>query len=345
MIETTIIFSWPPHVRPGLLLLESVSLWGVVRTTGQVDLADARGIVFLGCAASIAASCGDTKKAAPSASASASATSGGLPIADAAPVRASLPPWIQLRVGRVRIVKGSAAWDGPKTEASFSGGCKAVIQSVGATAKLNLKEVSDFGCNLLSDSQVQSDPALPDLQVQLNVHDTTYKSYIAFDQTTHTFDYPFAVPVAALTESGVVLSVVDADDGGASQEIGSVRVTKEQLLNAFASKTLMSLSAPGLELFEIEVSPADGTFKRRVVNLDSKKGGETVAGFSVFAGEVVRIEAKGSWSLGGLFPSRVLPSGPVDGRGDRLFDGHRPVPTGCQSADVHQTSRGVVGRA
>ena len=41
----------------------------------------------------------------------------------------------------------------------------------------------------------------------------------------------------------------------------------------------------------------------------------------------------------------LLPSGPVHGRGDRLFDGHRRVPTRRPSADVHQTARRMVGRA
>lgn len=41
----------------------------------------------------------------------------------------------------------------------------------------------------------------------------------------------------------------------------------------------------------------------------------------------------------------VLPSGPVHGRGDRLIDGHRWVPTGRQLADVHQRAGSVVGRA
>jgi hypothetical protein len=41
----------------------------------------------------------------------------------------------------------------------------------------------------------------------------------------------------------------------------------------------------------------------------------------------------------------LLPSGPVHGRGDRLIDGHRRVPTRRQPADVHQRARFGVGRA
>lgn len=230
-----------------------------------------------------------------------------------------LPPWIEIRVGRVRVASSTSPWDGDRQERDWRRFCEGVTEA--ASSLRPMVSVGSGVCQILDSPQRQTDPTLPDLQLQLRGADTTYSSYVAPDQTSYTFDYPFAVPREAISEAGFAIAVIDVDESSTGgQEIGSIRLSKEDLRDAVTAKKLQALTSSGLDLLEVQVRPHDGAFRKQVVDLDTSKGGMFVSSFAVRAGDVVRIEAQGSWKIG-RWPdnSSMGPAGRSDSaKGSRL---------------------------
>jgi hypothetical protein len=254
---------------------------------------------------------------------------------DAPPPKPTLSPWIELRVSRIRISPPVTPWDGPREETGIKDKCKGIavlagLLSAGAGAGVGLT------CGFIDDPQRQTDPTLPDLQLVLDVQGVRYMSYIAFDQVEHNFDYSFVLPAAVVPDNGLVLSVVDADDGPVRfQSIGSVRITKDELAEAEIGGGMMSLRPSGLDVMEVEAHPYDGGFKKKVLTLDAASGGANVQGFPISAGDVVRIEAAGAWRVGGYYKETLGPAGyPGGGPMEYNFGIFRNVPHGAAVAVV-----------
>jgi hypothetical protein len=198
-----------------------------------------------------------------------------------------------------------APWDGPKEDVGLKQLCSVGVETIATLHGQPLVGVAGASVcgGIFGDGQRQSDPTLPDLQLRLMGGDATYLSDIAFDQTSHTFGYAFDIPSGALSEGGLTIAVLDADDGTDGQEIGAIRVSKSDLESALAGHRLQTTQSAGIDLFEYEVEPYDGSLKKQVIKLDPAKGGAVVTSFTVSAGDVVRIESQGKWTLGGIFSS------------------------------------------
>ncbi|MCE9580297.1 MAG: hypothetical protein K8W52_44680 [Deltaproteobacteria bacterium] len=223
------------------------------------------------------------------------------------PPKPDLPAWVRLRVQRVQIAPSDVAWDGPTPDTSLRSKCDGLASLAAlhpTTRPLGLV------CTFINRPQRQADPADPDLQVLLEVPGVRYASYVAFDTRSHAFDYSFIVPARAVPADGLLLTVVDADtDSPRGREIGSVRLAKDELAEAVSRGTLLPLHPDGLNLLEVEVSAYDGSYTHQELSLATSAGGAYVRGIEVNAGDVVRIEASGSWRIGTWHNDVIGPAG------------------------------------
>jgi hypothetical protein len=225
-----------------------------------------------------------------------------------------MPPWIVVRVERVRVAAGTTEWDGPHEESSLKQMCKDVSSLIGL-ARPDVGGAARLGCSLLSSGQRQTDPREPDLQLVLDIGGVSYSSYVATDRRAQLFSYSFVVPGAVVPVEGLVLAVVDADENSRrGQEIGSIRLTRKELIELAESRALIERRSDAVALLELSVRPRDGKLRTVDVSVEAKRGGTEARGLEVAAGEIVRVEASGSWRIGSWNDDMLGPSGYLDGR-------------------------------
>lgn len=224
-----------------------------------------------------------------------------------------MPKRIVLRVERVQVASTKREWDGPVAETSYKKLCSDVAGVVAAVRPAGA--LASVVCDLMSEKQRQTDPREPDLRVELRSGPVVYTSYVAPDRRAHQFGYSFVIPDESIPAQGLVLAVLDDDDGAlGGEEIGSVRLSRDQLIAMATTGELATLAAETLSLLEVSVTPHDGRLRKVEFDLATNSGGATARGIAVNAGDVVRIEASGEWQIG-TYNNEVLgPEGFVDGR-------------------------------
>jgi len=233
-----------------------------------------------------------------------------------------MPKRIVLRVERVQVAASGREWDGPVAEVSYRKVCSGVaglVKAVGARVSPAIgakAAIAGVACDFLGDGkQRQADPREPDLRVELRSGPVVYTSYAAPDRRAHQFGYAFVIPDESIPAQGLVLAVLDDDDGAlGGEEIGSVRLSREQLIAMATTGELATLSAESVSLLEVTVTPHDGRLRKVEYDLATNSGGETVHGIAVNAGDVVRIDASGEWTLGTRGNEAVHPEGLTEGR-------------------------------
>jgi hypothetical protein len=225
-----------------------------------------------------------------------------------APAKPAPPRWFVLRIDRVQAARNGIEWDGPVDETSSRDACRSIAGLAGIV--IPAARSATLACSLVRDDQRQADPRDPDLQLLIEAPSVRYESYVAFDRRNHLFDYAFVVPSAALAADGLLISVVDADIGAdRGQEIGSVRLTLDELTDLATKRTVGSRTAENLSLLEIAVGPYDGTLMESEVKIDAAIGGASDMSFKIHAGDIVRIEAEGTWQIGHFYDQVIGPSG------------------------------------
>ncbi|MBK9031558.1 MAG: hypothetical protein IPL61_09525 [Myxococcales bacterium] len=248
------------------------------------------------------------------AAATAGAAATNVPAEPPPPPPPQMPKRIVLRVERVRVATDGREWDGPIAETSYKKLCADVA---GAVAVVQPEvAIAGLACNLLgSGKQRQTDPREPDLRVELRSGPVVYTSYVAPDRRAHQFNYSFVIPDESIPAQGLVLAVLDDDDGAlGGEEIGSVRLSRDQLITMATTGELASLAAPPLSLLEVSATPHDGRLRKIEFDLAASAGGETARGITVNAGDIVRIEASGTWQIGTYNDKELGPAGFSDGR-------------------------------
>jgi len=133
------------------------------------------------------------------------------------------------------------------------------------------------------------------------------------------------------------------DDGSHDEEkqetIGSFRLNREILADAAKNGKLLKLSDGGVEVLELEVSPASGTaLRRNVQTLEAKSQLARIPSLDVLAGEVVEVRASGIYHQSS---HKVGPEGlPLAGLETRRLagSGFQSVPFGAAIALIGKKS-------
>jgi hypothetical protein len=164
-------------------------------------------------------------------------------------------------------------------------------------------------CDLLESgsgpSSLKHDPSDPDLFIRIMAGPgVTYRSYTVANTVSHTFHFKTLVPVDAIPNAGLELSVQDDDSTGdddTQENIGTLRLTKKALLDALSSDGMLRLDDKegGLEKIEVLVSPWDEAPQTATQLVDVSKHAATVDGFEALAGEVLELRASGPYTVAG----------------------------------------------
>ena len=149
----------------------------------------------------------------------------------------------------------------------------------------------------------------PDLFVRIRANlGLSYRSYTAREVLSHEFGYRVLVPVDAIPAAGLELLVINDDGAGNEQTeeaIGSVRVTKDRILAAATSGSLISLKDGGVERLEVTAAIAGGATSTVSQGVDVSQRPVELPGVGVLAGQVVEIHASGNYTVDGQ-PAGVL---------------------------------------
>jgi hypothetical protein len=265
----------------------------------------------------------------------------------AGPPSPPLPAAVVLRVDAVEVSSSRHAsqlsWDGADAETDPGAGCKVLVAGATFLAPA-LAPVSTL-CGLASAPHRERHAQDPDLQLRLGVGvDAAYASWIDPDALTHSFRYEFVVPVAALPADGLKLDVLDDDGEVGSELIGSMRISRAKLIEAYqsASKILM-LSDGAVRRLEVVLSPY--TDAPAVVVQRRASEAPVELGRQVMAGEVVNVRATGSFTVRSLFAATLSPAGYSDGSARSYnLEPFKTAPHACAIALIgsRPTIEGVV---
>jgi hypothetical protein len=218
------------------------------------------------------------------------------------------PALLLVRIDAVRVAAQrpdhAGSWD-EKWEPSSSGaGCKLLALAAGAVGGAEAGTATGLLCRLAgedSGAQGQSDPKAPDLLIKVTTDPSTvYRTYIAADTYSQMFQYSVVLPVAEIPRSGLQIIVLDQDGAsiGEGELIGSIRISKEQLLAAaLDTSPTMTLKDGPLEKLELVVeSYREKTRSATHVHPVNDPMSE-LAQLYVHAGEMVEIHAEGQYSV------------------------------------------------
>jgi len=234
-------------------------------------------------------------------------------------------PSLVIRVDSVEVQQrpSGPAWDPPPVQAdSGDPGCDvfaSLIDTMGPSAFGLMAKVASAAVPLLCRSAAlppqERDPSLPDLKVRLSAASAAaYVSDVVPNVDRASFRLqPFLVPIDAIPPEGLLLEVVD-DDGAADDEIiGTVHLSKAELVDAVDNPTLVRSDA--LAKFGIVVTRYAGRASQTIA-MAAKDGTAAVPPDSSLpsslAGEVIRVRAAGAYRVGNYFNKDLDPTGYPD---------------------------------
>lgn len=142
----------------------------------------------------------------------------------------------------------------------------------------------------------------PNIYVRLSSGRMAFRSYTVAKTRSHSFKFRVLVPVAAIPRAGLVLDVVDDDgsgDGESQETIGHVRLSADKLIEAAKSEAPIELKDGGIEKLELIASVVEPNPRTKSQTLNVQKGLAALDNFSVSAGEVVEIQARGAYRVSG----------------------------------------------
>lgn len=227
------------------------------------------------------------------------------------PVTASI---VVLTIETVRVSpqrpENAGKWDGSATEpgnqCGFFGSATAFFLSPAAGM------LAKGLCQTRSAKQAERDPQAPDLVLSLQTEDRTYRTPIVRDAFYHDFSYQFIVPVDDAPVHGFKLSVLDqdGDEPLEGELVGLFRLDQRDL----GDRSLQRAKAGGVEELVFSVReyehPQEGVHE---VVLDAKTGIQTTS-INVMAGELLQIEAMGSYVVSSWDGTTISPVGYPKGK-------------------------------
>lgn len=229
----------------------------------------------------------------------------------AAPAGGDQPLAYVLRVDRMDVATtkpgSSESWDDEVAREDPGAGCKVLVAGVSFFEPM-LAPASAI-CDLSTSPPRQRHASDPDLQFRLRVGaDAAFSSWVVPDTTSQSEPYQVVVPTEAIPSDGLQLEALD-DDGEAPPElIGSIRVSRDQLMAAYRSPTkLLELSDGALRRLEVVVSAYETTSAEQRTTRASDR--PTRVGRPALAGELLSIHANGSFKVGSWYDETLDPAG------------------------------------
>jgi|GEM_PF-1818808 len=170
----------------------------------------------------------------------------------------------------------------------------------------------------------------PDLYIRLTGGGKqTLRSYTVARTLSNNFKWRSVIPVAAIPARGLLLEVVSDDGSEDGEVIGQSRLPPEKLLEAAKSGALITMVDAGVEKLELVVEAADTTVRKKSQTFDVHSGSQVLEKFTVAAGEVVEVQARGEYKVSGRAEA-VSVSGAVGAAARTFQDG--PFKTGRPGA-------------
>jgi hypothetical protein len=225
-----------------------------------------------------------------------------------------LPAALVLRIDAVEVSStrqgAQVAWDGDEGATDPGAGCKVLV--AGATFLVPaLAPVSSL-CGFASGPQRERHAREPDLQVRLGAGvDAAYTSWVERDTSSVSLRYELVVPVAAVPADGLQLDVLDDDGAQRSELIGGFRLSRERLIEAYQSPSKVLVLAGGaVRRLEVVLSPY--TDEPAVVVQRRASDAPVELGRQVMAGELVNVQASGTFTVGSWYDDTLTPAGYLD---------------------------------
>jgi hypothetical protein len=246
-----------------------------------------------------------------------------------------LPAALVLRIDRVEVSstrhESQVAWDGDEAATDPGAGCKVLV--AGATFFVpSLAPVSSL-CGFASGPQRERYAREPDLQVRLGAGvDAAYTSWVERDTSSLALRYEVVVPVAAVPADGLQLDVLDDDGAQKSELIGGFRLSREKLVEAYQSPSkVLVLSGGAVRRLEVVLSPY--TDAPAVVVQRRASDAPVELGRQVMAGELVNVQASGSFTVRSLYGDTLTPAGYPDDSARRYnLEPFKTAPHACAIA-------------
>lgn len=236
---------------------------------------------------------------------------GGAP--EAKSPRERLPENITLRIDRVDVAGTQPGtqnrWDGSEREPQGDAVCSLLALGTNLVSPVSGDHAKDLCGALVRQEHRERFPADPDLRVRLSAGaSVAYDSPVARDLTSHSFAYEFVVPTSAVPPDGLRIEVLDDDGKDGAQSIGSARLTLETIATTWESATrLFRTSSGALSNLEVVVGPYEPlTIEKREMLATSEP---LPIGRRLAAGEIVHLQAKGSYTVGSWYDAKLDPRG------------------------------------
>lgn len=191
-------------------------------------------------------------------------------------------------------------WDTPVTSAKRKPDLCEVAGIIPGWGKILGKSCALFGLGGSEEKKQTHDATAPDIFVRIEAtgrQNVGYRTYTAHRVIFHTFRERIIIPYDAIPSSGLRVLVMDDDgeDGADSETIGSILLTRDEILSAARGATLRQ-SDGGVEklelsFFVIEEAPPP----ERKVTLKVRDGlASLYPPLEVYAGQVVEIHFRGA---------------------------------------------------
>lgn len=220
-----------------------------------------------------------------------------------------LPAALVLRIDAVDVQPRAdgLTWDGPASEGDPGAGCKVLVAGL-AVVEPVLSSASVL-CGLASATPLERRHEEPDLVVRLGAAaDVSYSSWVVRDTSSQALQYEFVVPVAALPADGLRLDVLDDDADQGTELIGSMRLSRDELIRTYQSSSkLLVLSGGAVRRVELVTGPYVDEPATRTAR--HARDEPIVIGRRVMAGEVLSVHASGSFTVGSWFDRKLDPAG------------------------------------
>lgn len=227
--------------------------------------------------------------------------------ADSPPV---LPAALVLRIDAVEVgsrVGSGSSWDGPEAEEEAGVGCRVLV--AGLTLVEPAASPLAAVCGWAKGEQKERRAEAPDLLVRLGVGaDVAYTTWVEPDTTSQSLQYEVVLPIAAIPADGLRVEVLDDDREQGVELIGGMRISRQELTNAYRSGSkLLVLSDGAVRRLEVVVS---GYGAVEAVELRRRASdGPAKLRPAARAGEVVSVRASGKFKVGSWFDETLTPAG------------------------------------